>query len=104
MATFNKFISIGKLIKDPHAVNISGDNKLVKFTIVTSKKVRDKEISSFFDCIAFGKKAEIIIQHMKKGREIFIDGEMEQDNWEDKETKQKRSKLVVRVNDFDFVD
>lgn len=55
------------------------------------------------DVDAFGKQAETLGQYMKKGRPIFIEGRLRLDTWEDKQTGQKRSKLGVVLESFQFL-
>jgi single-stranded DNA-binding protein len=58
----------------------------------------------FIDCEAWGKQAEFVSQYFAKGRPILIEGRLKLDQWEDKETKAKRSKHVVVVENVSFVD
>ena len=59
---------------------------------------------TFVDIDAFGKQAETLGQYMKKGRPILIEGRLRLDTWEDKQTSQKRSKLGVVLEAFQFLD
>jgi single-strand DNA-binding protein len=63
-----------------------------------------KEEVTFVDVDAFGKTAETIGQYLKKGRPILIEGRLRYDTWEDKQTKQKKSKLGVVLENFQFLD
>ena len=56
------------------------------------------------DVDAFGKTAETIGQYLKKGRPILIEGRLRYETWEDKQTKQKKSKLGVVLETFQFLD
>ncbi|MGW8180856.1 MAG: single-stranded DNA-binding protein, partial [bacterium] len=53
---------------------------------------------------AFGRTAETIGQYLKKGRPIFIEGRLRYQTWEDKQSGQKRSKLSVLLENFQFMD
>ena len=53
---------------------------------------------------AFGKTAEVISQYFKKGKPIFIEGRLKLDQWEDKNTHQKQSKLRIVLESFSFVE
>ena len=55
------------------------------------------------DVDAFGKQAETIGQYMKKGSAILIEGRLKLDQWEDKQTQQKRSRLGVVAETFNFL-
>jgi len=56
------------------------------------------------DVDAFGKTAETIGQYLKKGRPILIEGRLRYDTWEDKQSGQKKSKLSVVLENFQFLD
>ena len=56
------------------------------------------------DVDAFGKQAETIGQYLKKGRPIMVEGRLKLDQWDDKQTGQKRSKLGVVLDRFEFID
>jgi single-strand DNA-binding protein len=55
----------------------------------------------YIDCNAWGKPAEIITQYMTKGSAILVSGRLQQRQWE--QDGQKRSKVEVVVEDFNFV-
>jgi len=59
---------------------------------------------SFVDVDVWGRQAEVIGQYMKKGRPLLVEGRLKQDTWEDKNTKQKQSKLKVVLESFSFID
>jgi single-strand DNA-binding protein len=63
-----------------------------------------KEEVTFVDVDAFGKQAETIGQYLKKGRPILIEGRLRYDTWEDKQSGQKKSKLGVVLESFQFLD
>ena len=64
-----------------------------------------KEEVTFVDVDAFGKQAEVIAQYMKKkGRPLLIEGRLKSNEWEDKNTHQKVSKLRVVLESFSFID
>lgn len=92
-----------RLTRDPESRQ-AGSSNVCKFTVVDNKKFKDKEVATFLDCEAWGKQGEVIQSHFVKGNRIFLIGELEQENWEDKESGAKRSKVKVKVSDFKFVD
>jgi single-strand DNA-binding protein len=65
---------------------------------------QQREETTFVDVDAFGRTAETIGQYFKKGRPIFVEGRLRFQTWEDKQTGQKRSKLNVILENFQFVD
>src|SRR4051812_45374288 len=70
----------------------------------TSEGGEKKEEVTFVDVDIFGRTAENVAQYMKKGRPILIEGRLRLDQWDDKQTGQKRSKLGVVLEAFQFMD
>src|SRR5581483_10606683 len=69
-----------------------------------SESGETKEEVSFIDIEAYGRQAEVLGQYMKKGRPLLVEGRLKLDTWEDKNTKQKQSKLKVVLEGFTFID
>lgn len=63
----------------------------------------EKEEVTFVDVTAFGKQAEVIAQYLKKGNPLFLEGRLKLDQWDDKKTGEKRSKLAVVLESFQFL-
>ena len=109
MANFNKVILMGNMTQDPELKDIGNGKKVTDFTIAINREWTGSEGEkghevAYIDCAAFNKKGEVISQYFSKGRPIFVEGRLKQDNWEDKETKKKCSKLRVVVENFHFID
>lgn len=106
MANFNSVHLLGRLVDDPKKVD-TAKAVIAKFTLAINRSYTNKqdekvEETSFVDIQAFGKTAELILQYSTKGRELLVDGELRQDKWKTPEGE-NRSKLVVNVNDFQFI-
>jgi len=67
-----------------------------------SESGEQKEEVSFFDVDAWGKTAETIAQWFRKGSPILITGRLKQETWDDKQTGQKRSKVKIVLDRFEF--
>ena len=109
MASFNKVILAGNLTRDPELRYTPKGTAVARLGIACNRKWRSesgemKEEVTFVDVDAFGKTAETIGQYLKKGRPILIEGRLRYDTWEDKQTKQKKSKLGVVMETFQFLD
>jgi len=109
MASFNKVILMGNLTRDPELRYTPKGTAIAKIGIAVNRVWKDeagasKEEVTFVDVEAFGRQAETIGQYLKKGRPILIEGRLKLDSWEDKQTNQKRSKLGVVLESFQFVD
>jgi single-strand DNA-binding protein len=109
MNGFNKVILAGNLTRDPELRYTGNGMAIAKFTIALNRKWKDtnsgelKEEVTFVDIDSFGKQAETIGQYMKKGSAILVEGRLKLDQWEDKQTQQKRSRLGVVAEGFTFL-
>jgi len=109
MASFNKVILAGNLTRDPELRYTPKGTAVARIGLACNRKWKSetgemKEEVTFVDVDAFGKTAETIGQYLKKGRPILIEGRLRYETWEDKQTKQKRSKLGVVMETFQFLD
>lgn len=108
MANFNKVLLMGNLTRDPELRVTPGGLSICKLGLAvnrnyTTKEGEKREETTFVDCDAFGKSAEIIAKYMSKGRPIFIEGRLRLEEWDDRQSGQKRSKLSVVVDNFQFM-
>ena len=109
MASFNKVILAGNLTRDPELRYTPKGTAVAKIGLAvnrtwTTETGEKKEEVSFIDVEAWGRQGEVIAQYMKKGRPLLIEGRLKLDSWEDKNTKQKVSKLKVVLESFSFID
>ena len=110
MNGFNKVILAGNLTRDPELRYTPGGMAIAKFGLAVNRKWKDsqsgemKEEVTFVDIDAFGKQAETIGNYLKKGRPILVEGRLKLDQWDDKQTQQKRSRLGVVLEAFTFLD
>jgi single-strand DNA-binding protein len=108
MPSFNKVILAGNLTRDPELRYTPKGMAIARIALAVNRNWRSetgeqKEEVTFVDVDAFGKQAETIAQYMKKGRPILIEGRLRLDTWEDKQTQQKRSRLGVVLESFQFL-
>jgi single-strand DNA-binding protein len=109
MASFNKVILAGNLTRDPELRYTPQGRAVARITLAVNRTWKNetgetKEEVSFVDVDVWGRQAEVISQYMKKGRPLLVEGRLKQDTWEDKNTKQKQSKLKVVLEGFTFID
>lgn len=109
MASFNKVILAGNLTRDPELRYTPKGTAIARLGLACNRKWKSetgelKEEVTFVDVDAFGKTAETIAQYLKKGRPILIEGRLRYETWEDKQTNQKKSKLGVVLENFQFLD
>jgi single-strand DNA-binding protein len=109
MANFNKVILAGNLTRDPELRYTPKGTAIAKFGMAINRTWKTetgetKEEVTFVDVDAFGRQAEVVAQYMKKGRPFLVEGRLKLDQWEDKNTHQKQSKLKVVLEGFSFID
>jgi single-strand DNA-binding protein len=109
MASFNRVILLGNLTRDPELRYTPKGTAVARLGVAVNRQWKSdtgeqKEEVTFVDVDAFGRSAEVIGQYFKKGRPILIEGRLKYESWDDKQTNQKRSKLMVVLESFQFVD
>lgn len=107
MRGFSKAIITGNLTRDPELRNTPNGASVCSFSVAVNRVYRDsngeqKEDVSFIDCSAWGKLGEMINQYAKKGSGVLVSGRLDQRSWEDKTSGQKRSRVEIVVEDFNF--
>lgn len=108
MANFNKVMLMGNLTRDPELRYLPSNMPVVNFGIAVNRRWTDRqtnekrEETTFVDCSAFGRTAEVINQYFRKGRPIFIEGRLRFEQWKD-QNGNNRSKLTVVAEQFEFL-
>jgi len=108
MASFNKVILVGNLTRDPELRYTPKGTAIAKIGVAvnrvwTNEAGEKKEEVTFVDVDVFGRTAENVGQYMRKGRPILIEGRLRLDQWDDKQTGQKKSKLGVVAETIQFL-
>jgi single-strand DNA-binding protein len=109
MANFNRVILAGNLTRDPELRYTPKGTAIARIGMAINRTWKNEageqqtEVT-FVDVDAFGRQAEVIAQYMKKGRPFLVEGRLKLDQWEDKNTHQKQSKLKVVLEGFSFID
>lgn len=109
MASFNRVILAGNLTRDPELRYTPKGLAIAKIGLAINRTWKNeagetKEEVTFVDVDAFGRQAEVIAQYMRKGRPFLVEGRLKLDQWDDKQTGQKRSRLGVVLESFSFID
>ncbi len=108
MASVNKVILLGNLTRDPEVRYTSKGLAVADFGLAvnrcyTSDSGEKREESTFVDIRVWGKTAELARQYLTKGRQVYIEGRLQFETWDDKQTGQKRSKLRVVGETIQFL-
>jgi single-strand DNA-binding protein len=108
MANLNKVMLIGNLTRDPELRVTPKGTAICTFSIAVNRKFKDdsggeREEVTYVDIEAWGKSGENISKYCTKGRPLFVEGRLRLDQWEDKNTKEKRSRMKVVLENFQFL-
>lgn len=107
MASFNKVILMGNLTRDVELRQTPSQQAVANIGLAVNRSYKTREGESrdettFVDCEAWGRTAEVMAQYLAKGRPVHIEGRLKLDQWQDQQG-QNRSKLKVVVENFQFV-
>src|SRR3954453_15888057 len=100
MASFNKVILLGNLTRDPEIRYTPKGSAGCDLGIAVNRQYtlengERREEVTYVDVVLWARLAEIAAEYLKKGRPVFIEGRLQLDTWDDKQSGQKRSKLRV---------
>lgn len=101
MASFNRVILMGNLTRDPQVKYTNSGTAVSEVGLAVNRTWFDKQANerreevTFVDVTLWGRTAEVAGEYLSKGRPVLIEGRLQLDQWNDKETGQKRSKLLV---------
>ncbi|KAB2639640.1 MAG: single-stranded DNA-binding protein [Verrucomicrobia bacterium] len=108
MANLNKVMLIGNLTRDPELRYTPKGTAVADITLAINRiwnneqNVRQEE-TIFVEVTLWGRQAELAQQYLSKGRLAYIEGRLQMDTWDDKETGKKRSKLKVIGETLQFL-
>jgi single-strand DNA-binding protein len=100
MASFNKVILLGNLTRDPEVRYTPKGSAVCDLGLAVNRNYtldngEKREEVTFVDVVLWARLAEIAGEYLKKGRPVFIEGRLQMDSWDDKQTGQKRTKIRV---------
>lgn len=108
MPSLNKVLLIGNLTRDPEIRYTSGGAAICGFGLAVNRKYvtakgEDRDETCFVDIDVWGKQAESCNSYLKKGAPAFVEGRLRLDQWDDRETGKKRSRLLVTAERVQFL-
>lgn len=108
MANFNKVLLMGNLTRDPEVRYTPKGTAVAELGIAVNRiysgeNGEKREEVTFVDVTVWGRTAENVGEYLKKGRPVFIEGRLQLDSWEDKQSGQKRNKLKVVADNVQFL-
>jgi single-strand DNA-binding protein len=104
MAGVNKVILVGNLGADPEVKHLEGDKVVANLRLATTEAYKDRngnrvENTEWHDLELWDAQAKIAEQYLKKGSQIFVEGKIKSDTWQD-EQGNNRKKVRIRVLSF----
>jgi single-strand DNA-binding protein len=115
MANLNKVMLIGRLTRDPEMRTFSNGGKVAAFGFAVNNRKKNQSTGEwedepcFLDVKAFNretgrKMADLVEQYLHKGNQAYLEGHLVLEQWEDKNGGGKRSKLVIVLDDLQFLE
>jgi single-strand DNA-binding protein len=104
----NRVTIVGRLTRDPELRHLSSGTPVLQLGIACNGRQRDDagnwtDKPNFFDVKVFGNQAEMLAQHLVKGRRIGVDGRLDWSSWEAQDGS-KRSKVEIVAQSVQFLD
>ncbi len=108
MAYLNKVFLIGNLTRDPELRVTPKGTAICQFGLAVNRQFKDesgqnRDETTFIDIEAWGKQGELVSKYLTKGSPAMVEGRLKLDQWEDKQSGQKRSKLKVVLDNVQFL-
>ena len=108
MANLNKVFLIGRLTRDPELRYIQSGTAVLDLGLAVNRRTKLSdgtwgEEATFVDVTVWGKQAENCAEYLSKGRAVFVEGHLRLDQWDDKKTGDKRSRLRVTADNIQFL-
>ena len=108
MPSLNKVLLMGNLTRDPELRVTPKGTPICQFSLAINRTFKmesgeTREEVIYVDIEAWGKQGETIAKYCTKGRPLYVEGRLRLDQWEDKNTKEKRSRMKVVLEQFQFL-
>jgi len=108
MANPNKVLLLGNVTRDPEVRYTPKGSAVCDLGVAvnrayTTDSGEKREEVTFVDVTLWGRTAEVASEYLKKGRPVFIEGRLQMDTWDDKQTGQKRTRLRVVADNMQLL-
>jgi single-strand DNA-binding protein len=109
MSNLNRVFLMGRLTRDVELTFTPRGIPVASLGVATSRVWKNEagqkeEETTFIDVTVWGRTAEVVSQYLGKGSSVFVDGRLQLDTWDDKQSGQKRSRLKVVGENVQFLD
>jgi single-strand DNA-binding protein len=108
MANLNKVLLMGNLTRDPDVRYTPSGTAICGLGLAvnrryTTREGQEQEETCFVDVDVFGRQAESCKNYLQKGAPVLIEGRLRLDQWEDRQTGERRSRLKVTAERVQFI-
>lgn len=108
MPNLNKVMLMGNITRDPEVRYTPKGTAVTDISLAVNRSYslddgERREETTFVEITYWGRQAEVIGEYMKKGRPLYVEGRLQLDQWEDKNTGQNRSRLKIVGENFQFL-
>ena len=109
MPEYNYSSFTGRLTRDPELRRTGAGVAICSMGVAISEHFKDKsgqrqEKTAFINVVVWDKQGEYCHEHLKKGYPVWVEGSLTSDQWEDKDTGAKRTKVEVRARRVQQLD
>jgi single-strand DNA-binding protein len=91
---YNRITLVGRLVADPVLLSRSADSVVARFSLAVNRFARGEELADFFDCVTFNQSAEYVLNKLKKGMPVLVEGSLRTRTYQTK-TGEKRKAYEV---------
>jgi len=108
MANLNKVLLLGNVTRDPEVRYTPKGSAVCDLGVAVNRSYttdsgEKREEVTFVDVTLWGRTAEVASEYLKKGRPVFVEGRLQMDTWDDKQTGQKRTRLRVVADNMQLL-
>ena len=101
----NRVFLLGNVGKQPELRTTGGGMLIATFSLATADRKKDdrgnwRDSTEWHSCIAFGRTAEIVRDYAPKGAKLHIEGRLQTQSWDDKNSGEKKYRTQIIVNDL----
>lgn len=105
MRGVNKVTLLGNVGRDPEVRTSQAGTAVAKFSLATADRRKDArgewmDATEWHNLVAFGRTAEIIRDYVRKGSQLYLEGKLQTQSWEDKDTGAKRYRTEIVVQEL----
>ena len=102
MGSINKCLLIGNAGRDPEVRTTTKGTKVVNFSLATSRRAKEgddwKNVTTWHNITAYAQTAEICEKYITKGSQVYVEGSIRDDSWEDKDGKRHNKTVIIANN------